>query len=365
MKCLVRASTDLLTYTVILPYYLQYGKRITETFLFCAWLNYPNQKGLRKTKKVPNCEHRFLSLPNDERLGLWSIDNGGEATIVYCHGNSCNRGQKTRVSLYTKCTELGYNVVCFDYRGYGDSIGELSPEGMIQDTYTVVKWAEEHFSETKLVLWGHSLGTGVSVEFLATYPNTSVIGCVLEAPFLNSTCGAMNHPMVLTLISNDMLKQAVRVTLQDIFPTDELIHQIEVPIHIIHAVDDQILPLQHSIELIDAAKHNNKQNITMMVVQSGGHKNLANVSKATDSIKVFMKKLLRPEGYSSSSGSGSKSSSVSDTSVNHKLTYKKLIAQASIESDSSSDGKSNHSNSSSSQSEQEEASSLEDIQWVL
>lgn len=27
MKCLVRASTDLLTYTVILPYYLQYGKR--------------------------------------------------------------------------------------------------------------------------------------------------------------------------------------------------------------------------------------------------------------------------------------------------------------------------------------------------
>ena len=99
-----------------------------------------------------------------------------------------------------------------------------------------------------------------------------------------------------------------------------------------------------------------------MVVQSGGHKNLANVSKATDSIKVFMKKLLRPEGYSSSSGSGSKSSSVSDTSVNHKLTYKKLIAQASIESDSSSDGKSNHSNSSSSQSEQEEASSLEDIQ---
>ena len=142
----------------------------------------------------------------------------------------------------------------------------------LQDTYTVVKWAEEHFSETKLVLWGHSLGTGVSVEFLATYPNTSVIGecpflpnyglnnsffyskctlvhllifqdtplcrwslllfitipiagCVLEAPFLNSTCGAMNHPMVLTLISNDMLKQAVRVTLQDIFPTDELIHQ--------------------------------------------------------------------------------------------------------------------------------------------
>ena len=47
----------------------------------------------------------------------------GRPVVLYLHGNSAHRASAHRVELYRLLASMGYHVVCFDYRGYGDSTG--------------------------------------------------------------------------------------------------------------------------------------------------------------------------------------------------------------------------------------------------
>ena len=89
---------------------------------------------------------------------------------------------------------MGYHVICFDYRGYGDSTGSPSEAGLVHDALTVYKWVLERRGESKVFVWGHSLGTGVAChlgrkifEIIDSGDETmrAPEGIVLESPFSN------------------------------------------------------------------------------------------------------------------------------------------------------------------------------------
>ena len=69
---------------------------------------------------------------------------------------------------YSAYSNLNSNVIAIDYRGFGDSTGTPSEEGLITDARTVWDYVQHTLSSQKgkgapqeVVLIGQSLGTGV------------------------------------------------------------------------------------------------------------------------------------------------------------------------------------------------------------
>jgi pimeloyl-ACP methyl ester carboxylesterase len=86
-------------------------------------------------------------------------------TIVYFHGNAGNLG--LRLPLYEELYfRLGCNVIAFDYRGYGDSTGKPNEEGLQLDALALRKYIHNELREfidpSTIFLFGRSLGGSVA-----------------------------------------------------------------------------------------------------------------------------------------------------------------------------------------------------------
>ena len=78
------------------------------------------------------------------------------------------------------------NVLAIDYRGFGDSTGEPSEEGLTIDAVAAFEWLVEHGAkESDVLIAGTSLGTGVAVQAAAALEGAGrkPRGVVLLAPF--------------------------------------------------------------------------------------------------------------------------------------------------------------------------------------
>ncbi len=64
--------------------------------------------------------------------------------------------------------ELKYDVIAFDYRGFGDSSGEPTEAGLMKDTRFIYDWLHRLSNgKRKIYLWGHSLGSAVACQLAA------------------------------------------------------------------------------------------------------------------------------------------------------------------------------------------------------
>lgn len=92
-----------------------------------------------------------------------------------------------------------------DYRGFGDSTGEPSQEGLIIDAYTAWSWLLENGAEPQdILIDGHSLGTGVASQLAkrlsekhrATSGNGArPRGVLLHAPFSSAVTLAESYAL--------------------------------------------------------------------------------------------------------------------------------------------------------------------------
>ena len=111
-------------------------------------------------------------------------------TILYLHGNSMNRAAPWRIGAYSALTSrIDANVVAIDYRGFGDSSGTPSENGLVLDAEAAYRWirsqqdgAPERMMAT---LFGQSLGTGIAALLAEKLErsNEPVDGVVLMAPY--------------------------------------------------------------------------------------------------------------------------------------------------------------------------------------
>lgn len=86
-----------------------------------------------------------------------------KATFLFFHGNAQNLTSHF-YSLYW-AVDKGFDVFIFDYRGYGLSEGEPTPEGLVKDGQAALKWIKENKDpQSKLILFGQSLGGAVSLK---------------------------------------------------------------------------------------------------------------------------------------------------------------------------------------------------------
>jgi len=130
------------------------------------------------------------SIATDDGLGtldLYVIPSVGgdpdlaDTTILYQHGNYA--GIEPYVARLQFLHDAGYNVIVWDYRGYGKSLPEDSPtsEQFLADARQIRALADDLAPDpARIVTYGYSLGGVPTVEMAATDPGCATF---LEAPF--------------------------------------------------------------------------------------------------------------------------------------------------------------------------------------
>jgi len=103
------------------------------------------------------------------RLHGWFFPAAGQAkgTVLHLHGNAGNiTGHFEHI---TWLPAQGWNVLCFDYRGYGQSEGTATREGTIADANAALDYLlnRDDVDGNKVVALGQSLGGAVGIVLTA------------------------------------------------------------------------------------------------------------------------------------------------------------------------------------------------------
>ena len=155
----------------------------------------------------------------------------------------------------------GLYVLAIDYRGYGDSsrISQVTETSLVHDATCAMEWLQKNIHpEARIIVWGHSLGTGVTcklgsnVQLSLKRPNIFV----LEAPFnsmksitsylrengtglFGQTMGIINK--IFDYFADTM---ALLETIDLSLDSERWLKDIKQPVFILHAKDDAIVPFE-------------------------------------------------------------------------------------------------------------------------
>lgn len=115
------------------------------------------------------------------RTARAAVRPAARGTVVHCHGNAGNiTGHYRFVAWLPK---RGWNVLCFDYRGFGRSQGRASREGTLADAHAAIDYVKtrDDVDPSRIVLFGQSLGGVVGI--VAAAQRHDLAGLAVEGAF--------------------------------------------------------------------------------------------------------------------------------------------------------------------------------------
>lgn len=264
-----------------LPFVFKYSPYIQRNLVFLPFIRMPKNVNFSDpaSEGLPGTKNFYLETDSGVKVGVWQIlpvsqveeaegkeldwwDNqlsDGRTVILYLHGNTAHRAGEHRKELYQVLRGMDFHVVAFDYRGYADSSTHIAPteSGVVRDARAVYEWLSSR-AAGKVVVWGHSLGTAISSHLVADLCQEDQRPCalVLESPFNNIFDEVRNHPMGWLwrkMPWYDWFFTAPLATNDLGFVSDQRVQVIDVPILILHAEDDLVVPFKLGKALYESA----------------------------------------------------------------------------------------------------------------
>ena len=185
--------------------------------------------------------------------------------MVICHGNYGNIGYGQRPQYMAFMRDLGINLFAFDYRGFGASEGRPSELGVYEDALASYRYLTDslHVPADRIVIFGHSLGSGVAIELATRVPAAALI---LEGAYTSvPNRGQEVYPYLpVTWIATQR------------FASIEKIGRITMPKLFLHSPTDVVIPIAHGRALFAAAAEPKR-----FVEVEGGHMDAFSIDKRT------------------------------------------------------------------------------------
>src|SRR5260370_4361749 len=111
---------------------------------------------------LPEAEEAVVDTADGARVIIWQVPPRGEKPVViYFHGNA--EIVASRAKRHRQLIADGIGLVALSYRGYMGSTGSPTEDGLLHDAEAAYRFATSRFPSSPVVVWGHSLGTGVAV----------------------------------------------------------------------------------------------------------------------------------------------------------------------------------------------------------
>ena len=198
-----------------------------------------------------------LETSDGVRIRGWFVPGQSTRVLLYFHGNAGNISH--RLYSIRDFHDIGLSVFIIDYRGYGQSDGEPSEQGLNRDGEAAWQYltGERGIAPEDIILFGRSLGGSVAARLAATQDPGALI---VESSFTSvPDIGQDAYPWL-----------PVRVLSRFKHPTLEDVAHTTSPILVVHSRDDEIIPFRHG-EAIYAAANAPKTFLEIRGGHNDGH----------------------------------------------------------------------------------------------
>jgi uncharacterized protein len=150
----------------------------------------------RRLLYVPNNNRPDLQVTGVARARTWTVHTADgldllawwvppaddvSPVVLYLHGNGGNIAN--RAHRFAQVSRFGWGMLLLEYRGYGGNPGAPTEAGLFSDADAAYAALREYgIPQSRIVVWGESLGTGVAVHLAS---RVEVAAVLLESPYLS------------------------------------------------------------------------------------------------------------------------------------------------------------------------------------
>ncbi|KPM48487.1 alpha/beta hydrolase [Jiulongibacter sediminis] len=205
-------------------------------------------------------EEGFIEAEDGTRISTLFFPSEGpsKGLVINNHGNRRNIARWGRSA--DQFTRHGYDVLFYDYRGFGKTRGVPSEEKLLSDAELIYRTMVKKYPEDSIILYGRSLGTGIAT-YLASRHRPKLL--LLESPYFHiADVGQMHVP----IFPYDLL-------VKHPFRTDNWIEEVYCKVHIFHGTEDPLIPYEASLKLVQKLKKPKEKVLTTL--EGGTHRGLA------------------------------------------------------------------------------------------
>jgi uncharacterized protein len=218
--------------------------------------------GLSRQFTVPLDLHVFrpAALHTSDGLTLEAVvlahaDTPASYWVLFCPAAGTSiHGGRLQDQLH-QLWQLGYSVLAFDYRGFGENRGVPTEQGLYADGATAYQYLTDqlHVPATRVILAGRSLGSAVAIELATRVDAAGVLlfGAIDSVPLT----AARLFPFVPTSYLT-----------RHHFDSHARMQTLHVPVVMVHAIDDELVPLSTARAMFQEIRAPK-----LMVATDGGH----------------------------------------------------------------------------------------------
>jgi pimeloyl-ACP methyl ester carboxylesterase len=172
--------------------------------------------------------------------------------VFYLHGNAGSINSWGGVAK--TYTDLNYDVMIMDYRGFGKSDGKINSQAQLfQDVQIAYNEMKSIYDERKIIVLGYSLGSGIAAKIASTNQPKLLI---LQTPYYSVT-DMMRHtyPILPTFILKYKLE------------TNKFLKGCKIPIVLFHGDQDEVIYYNSSVKLKSIIKKTDR----LITLHGQGH----------------------------------------------------------------------------------------------
>ncbi|KAJ8919717.1 hypothetical protein NQ315_006245 [Exocentrus adspersus] len=304
---------------VIVPVVFKYSVGIQRNLIFPTWVIPQQNYSDIEAYGIKGVKNFYVNVGKEDNvtLGVWHIlpfeilseiidnddynyegvlENADYNIMLYLHGNGNDRA--AALELY-EILRKHFQIVAVDYRGYADSSkATMNETGIVGDIVELYKWLRKK-SQSRIFVWGHSLGSGVATHLISDLKNDNIStsGVVLETPFTSVTDVMKSHPVlkVYSFMPWFSLTITDPIVYNDLnFNSASYILDVDSPIMMLHAKDDEIIEYRFATELFNVAVNNRNYtyqgNVTYHLFEAldYGHMNIYKAPELPNYVSEFI-----------------------------------------------------------------------------
>ena len=239
-----------LLFSVLLAFFLASCVTLSE-----HWFFFPEQYSDLPAGELKGLTIEEISFQTADGITLSGINISNPESkdyLIYFYGNMESIKEASKRLLFMASAHK-FNVVCFDYRGYGKSGGKLSFDNLPSDGLAIYDFTVKTYKDkmNKLFIFSQSLGT---VPCTAACAQRKPAGIVMEAPFTSAkeAVPLMTEGLIWPFKDIIKLKASDELLTKPDQPIDN-IKKFTSPLMIIHGEQDDCFPIRIGEKLFNSA----------------------------------------------------------------------------------------------------------------
>lgn len=186
------------------------------------------------------------------RLKGWFVRSATPSTIAVLHYHGNNENVAGSIHSVGWLAQQGMNVFVFDYRGFGQSEGTPTKEGLHLDAVAALQYVCALTNVTDVKVWGQSLGGTLALAAVAEIKPTKVKAVAIESTFYSYQSIVRDVMWKVRDVGAMALSYVVVANEESAYET--IAKLSPVPLLLVHGRNDKVVDFSHAEKLYQAAR---------------------------------------------------------------------------------------------------------------